>query len=403
MRVERKEYFNKLISYMDKKIIKVITGVRRCGKSTLLEMFTDYLRNNGISENQIIFLNFDDLDNSDLCDADALYKYIKARIHKNKMLYVILDEIQMVPEFQKVINSCFLKDNIDIYITGSNSYMLSGELATLLTGRYIEIFMLPLSFKEFTTAIGLKENPEESYRKYIEQSSFPFTLNLEGNNAQIRDYLDSLYNTIVIKDITNRKKISDTLMLESVLKFAVDNVGNQLSNKKISDTMTSNGRKISSATVESYLSAFLESFVLFRAGRYDIKGKEHLKTLEKYYVVDAGFRKTLLGSSANADVGHVLENVIYLELLRRGYKVYVGKIDSLEVDFIAMNDKTIKYIQVSASVRDESVLERELKPLKMIKDSYSKCILTLDKDPQADFNGISRINALEWLMGVSEF
>lgn len=403
MEIMREEYFQRLVGYKDKKIIKVITGVRRCGKSTLLKMYKDYLLENSVTAEQIIDINFEDFDYEDLLDAKALYAYIKERIVPDKMTYLILDEIQNVKDFQKVVDSLFLKDNIDIYITGSNSYMLSGELATLLSGRYIKIEMLPFSFYEFVKANQMEDNPERAYQQYVESGSFPYVSHLEKEKHQIYDYLKSIYDTIILKDVIGRKKITDVMMLESVIRFLADNIGNQLSTKKISDTMTSNGRSINVRTVESYLSAFMDSYIIYQAKRFDIKGKQYLKTLEKYYLVDIGLRNAMLGNKSNADVGHILENVIYLELIRRGYEVYIGKVDNVEVDFVARNEKGVKYIQVSASVRDENTLQRELRPLQKIADNYPKCIMTLDIDPEADYEGIRRINALDYLMHRVEF
>lgn len=403
MEIMREEYFQRLVGYKDKKIIKVITGVRRCGKSTLLKMFKDYLLENAVMKEQIIDINFEDFDYEHLLDVKALYAYIKERIVPDKMMYLILDEIQNVKEFQKVVDSLFIKENMDIYITGSNSYMLSGELATLLSGRYIKIEMLPFSFAEFVIANQMEDNLERAYQKYVENGSFPYVSNLEVEKNQIYDYLKSIYDTIILKDVISRKKITDVMMLERVIRFLADNIGNPLSTKKISDTMTSNGRSINVRTVESYISAFMDSYIVYQAKRYDVKGKQYLKTIEKYYMVDIGLRNAMLGSSANADVGHILENVIYLELLRRGYEVYIGKVDSVEVDFVAKGTKGLKYIQVSASVRDANTLERELRPLQKISDHYPKCIMTLDVDPEADYEGIRKINALDFLMHRVEF
>lgn len=395
--IERKEYFDKLLGYKDKKIIKVITGIRRCGKSTLLSLFQDYLLKNGVEEKQIIAINFEDYEFDELKNSKELYKYIKERLLSDRMMYIFLDEIQNVQEFQKVVDSFFIKENIDIYLTGSNAYMLSGELATLLSGRYIKIEMLPLSFAEYVSEKGEGKSLDESYLEYIETSSFPYALNLNKETRQIKEYLTSIYDTIILKDVIGRKKISDVMMLESVIRFLMDNIGNQLSTKKISDTMTSNGRNINVRTVESYVSAFMESYIVYQTKRYDIKGKQYLKTLEKYYIVDIGLRNTMLGN-AGKDVGHVLENVIYLELIRRGYDVYIGKVDDVEIDFVIKDEQGTKYIQVAASVRDENTLARELRPLQKVQDHYPKCIMTLDRDPIADYEGIKRINALDYLI-----
>ena len=392
--IERKEYFEKLIALRDKQIIKVITGVRRCGKSTLLEMFRSYLLDNGVPEKNIVSINLEDYDFKALRQPDALHEYIKSRLIKSETTYIFIDEIQQCSSFPEVIDSLYIKPNVDIYLTGSNATMLSGEIATLLTGRYIEISMLPLSFKEYVSATS-GDNLPQKYREYLETGSFPYAINLLGQPRELRDYLEGLYNTIVVKDIANRRKISDTMMLESIVRFVFDNIGN--SSKKIADTMTSEGRKIDVKTVEKYLNSLLESFIAYRATRFNIKGKQHLKTLEKYYIVDIGLRYMLLGS-ASTDVGHILENVVYLELLRRGFDVYVGKLGELEIDFVAIDNKKTLYFQVAATVRDEATLRRELAPLEKINDHYQKYILTLDDDPEADYNGIRRINALEWLI-----
>ncbi len=395
--IQRNEYLKKLISFKDKQLIKVITGVRRCGKSKLLEIYQDYLISQGVSEDQIIAINFEDYDFAYLMDADKLYNYVKERLIKKKMTYVFLDEIQHVQDFPKVVDALYIKDNTDIYITGSNAYMLSSEIATLISGRYVEIMMLPLSFKEYVAYLGGSKELGKIYSDYLTSSSFPYTLDLKGQPKEIRDYLDAVYNTIVVKDVANRKKIADTMMLESVTRFMFDNIGNPLSTKKVADTMTSDGRKIDVKTVEKYIDALQESYILYQAKRYNIKGKQYLKTLEKYYVVDIGMRYMLLGTRST-DVGHILENVVFLELIRRGYDVYVGKVDNLEVDFVAMSSGGITYFQVAASVRDKATLQRELNPLQKINDHYPKFILTLDDDPEADYGGIRRINALDWLL-----
>ena len=395
-RIARPDYLSKLIAFRDKQVIKVITGVRRCGKSTLMEIYEDHLRTLGVADEQIVAVNFEDYDFFTLRNPTALYAYLKERLHPNKMTYIFLDEVQRCEKFPEVVDSLTLKKNVDIYLTGSNATMLSSEIATLLSGRYVEIRMLPLSFSEYITATGETDNLARAYRSYLETGSFPYALELADQPKELRDYLDAIYNTIVVKDITQRHQISDTMMLESITRFIFDNIGNPLSTKKIADTMTSAGRKIDVRTVEKYLSALMESFIIYQAKRYNIKGKQYLKTLEKYYVVDIGLRQLLLGTRA-MDVGHILENVIYIELLRRGYDVYVGKIDDLEVDFVAMDPQGIIYYQVAATVRDENTLHRELAPLEKIADHYPRMILTLDGDPPADYNGIQRINALEWL------
>lgn len=395
--IKRKEYLQQLINWRDKKLIKVITGVRRCGKSTLMELYQNYLRKQGVGAEQIISINFEDYDYIDLLEPKKFYAYIKERLLPGRMTYLFFDEIQNVKDFERVIDSLYIKPNVDIYITGSNAYMLSSDLATLLSGRYIEIKMLPLSFKEYVAASGDERELAKKYRSYIATSSFPYVLDLAQDARTIREYLSGIYNTIVVKDITQRNKFPDTMMLESVLRFAYDNIGNILSTKKIADTMTSDGRKIDAKTVEKYLSALLECYMLYQCKRYNIKGRQYLKTLDKYYAVDMGMRQVLLGSKA-MDAGHILENVVYLELLRRGYAVYIGKVDDLEVDFVAMDNKGMTYYQVSATVRDEKTLQRELASLQSINDHYPKILLTLDEDPEMEYAGIRKINALDWLL-----
>lgn len=395
--IPRDEYLNFLLRFKNQQLIKVISGIRRCGKSTLLELFREYLLNNGVDKEQIIFINFEDLEYEELQDYHKLYNYVKSKMIPDKMNYVFLDEIQHVKNFEKAVDSLFIKKNADIYITGSNAYFMSGELATLLSGRYVELKMLPLSFSEFCTGTPDSISVSEKYRLYIENSSFPYVLRYENDYRDVKEYLLSLYNTILIKDIVERYKISDIMLLESVVRFVFDNIGNQLSVSKIANTIKSDGRNISTKTVDKYLQALVDSMMIYQANRYNIKGKQYLKTLEKYYVVDIGLRYALLGKRGY-DVGHILENVIYLELIRRGYDVYIGQVGELEVDFVAMNDNGSEYFQVSASVRDEKTLERELKSLQKINDNYPKYILTLDDDPVCDYDGIKKINALDWLL-----
>ena len=401
MTIQRKEYLKKLIAFRDKQLIKVVTGVRRCGKSTLLKMYQEWLREQGVEASRIISINFEDIDYEELTDYRKLYDYLKEHLNSERMTYIFLDEIQNVADFPKVVDSLYIKNNVDIYMTGSNAYMLSSEIATLISGRYVQIEMLPFSFKEYMESTGSMNDRGIKYTEYLENSSFPQTLELKGQPDEIRDYLEGLYNTIVVKDIVNRKKITDTMMLKSLLRFVFDNIGNPLSSKKIADTMTSAGRKIDVKTVEKYLEALTESYILYQAKRYNIKGKQYLKTLEKYYVVDVGLRFMLLGSK-QMDAGHILENVVYLELLRRGYDVYVGKINEFEVDFVAQNSRGTAYFQVALTVRDEKTLQRELRPLQSIRDHYPKMILTLDEDPETQYDGIRRVNARDWLLGLTD-
>lgn len=398
MLIQRDEYLDFLMSWKDKQIIKVISGIRRCGKSTLFELFCTRLQNDGVLPEQIIMLNFEDAENEELCDYKKLYEYVKSKMLPDKMNYIFLDEIQHVSNFEKAVDSLFIKKNTDVYITGSNAYFMSSELATLLSGRYVELKMLPLSFKEYVSAFDDNRSLEDLYKDYVYNSSFPYTVEL-NSRRNIYAYLDGLFNTIVLNDIVQRKRINDPLMLKSVIKFMFDNIGNPCTAKKISDTMTSKGRKISNHTVENYLEGLTDSLLMYRVSRYDIKGKEHLQLLDKYYIADVGLRYYLLGT-ANADMGHILENVVYLELIRRGYRVYVGKNASAEVDFVAQDiDGNTEYYQVSWSVRDEQTLKRELGALESIQDHNPKYILTMDNDPPISYNGIRQKYVLEWLLG----
>ena len=384
----------KLKKWKDKDVIKVVTGIRRCGKSTLYELFINYLHSVGIDSEHIISINLEAPD-YDFQNYRDLYNYVMERIGDSGKYYVFLDEVQNVKEFQKAVDGLYIKKNVDVYITGSNAYLLSGELATLLSGRYIEIRMLPLSFREYRDYFGI-EGDEKLYLRYVNNSSFPYALKLD-DEGEVDDYLDSIYNTIIVKDIAIRKKLADTGMLRSITEFLFSSVGSTMSVKKIADTLNSNGRKISVHTVESYLEALTESYIFNRVSRYDIKGKQYLETGEKYYATDVTMRYALLGRK-NLDVGHILENVVYLELIRRGYRVYIGKIGDNEVDFIAINKEGREYYQVSYTTRDERTLERELSSLQKISDHYPKFILTMDMDPVADYEGIKRINVLEWLV-----
>ena len=401
MIIQRKEYLDKLIALKDKQLIKIVTGIRRCGKSTLLEIYQEWLKKQGVLDEQIISINFENLDYEELTDYKKLYTYLKTHMIKGKKNYIFLDEVHHILDFPKVVDSLYIQKNVDIYITGSNAYMLSSEIATLISGRYVQIEMLPLSFKEYMESTGSMADRGTKFMEYLQKSSFPYALELKEQPNEIQDYLEGIYNTIVVKDIVTRKKISDTMMLRSLLRFVFDNIGNPLSSKKIADTMTSDGRKIDTKTVEKYLSALTESYIIYQAKRYNIKGKQYLKTLEKYYVVDIGLRFMLIGSQ-QADMGRILENVVYLELLRRGYEVYVGKVDEYEVDFVAQNSKGTTYFQVALTVRDEKTLERELRVLEAVKDHYPKYLLTLDDDPETQYNGIRRVNARDWLLGVTD-
>jgi len=397
MLIERTEYMSLLEKWRDKRMIKVVTGIRRCGKSSLLRMFKDKILTDGVSKEQVVELNFEELDNEPLLDYKALHTYLKQQLQRDRMNYIFLDEIQMVDGFQKVIDSLFLLDNVDIYLTGSNAYMLSGEIATLLTGRYVEIKMLPFSFREFTHGPPAGTSAEDAYRKYIENGSFPYIMQIEHDQEMVNEYLTGLYNTIVLKDVVNRRKITDVMMLQNLVRFLADNIGNISVIKRISDTMTSLGRKISVHTVENYISALTDSYVFYSAPRYDAKGKQLLKTGQKLYLADVGLRNVINGTKGG-DLGHILENVVYLELTRRGGGGYAGKTGNAEIDFVVVKGNDKVYYQVSLSVRDEGTLKRELDPLESLSDNYPKYLLTMDNDPVIQHDGIKQLYVLDWLL-----
>lgn len=396
--INRTEYLDELKKWRGKDLIKVVTGIRRCGKSTLFELFIKYLKEEGISKEHIISINLESLEYN-FSGYKELYDYVVSQIKDDKKYYVFLDEVQNVKEFQKAVDGLYIKKNIDIYITGSNAFLLSGELATLLTGRYIEIKMLPLSFKEYVSFFSNNNNYQELFLRYMKNGGMPGTLSvLDLENDEINKYLDSIFSTIVFKDIMARNKIIDKALLENIIKFIFDSIGSPISTKKISDTLTSRGMSTSNHTVENYITAFVESYLIYKAERFDVKGKNLLVRNYKYYSVDTGLRSYLLGKKANSDMGHILENIVYLELLRRGYRVYVGKVDDMEVDFVAENYEGIKYFQVALTVRNEKVLERELRVLQKTGDHYPKYLITMDMDLTSDYNGITKINVIDWLL-----
>ena len=411
IRIDRKEYLDFLVKSKDRQIIKVVSGVRRCGKSTLFEIYKDFLLENGVAKNQIISINFEDIDYEELTDYKKLYEYIKSKMIGDKKNYIFLDEIQHVDKFEKVVDSLFIKENTDLYITGSNAYFMSSELATLLSGRYIELKMLPLSFKEYYQAkleyekLEQKENRTSKtiiqyYNEYIVNSSFPYTLQLDSDLKNIHEYLSGIYNSVLLKDIVARLKISDVMRLESVVKYIFDNIGNLTSLSKIANTLTSMGRKTDAKTIEKYIRGLTDSLLVHEVSRYNIKGKEFLSTLSKYYVTDLGLRQMILGNR-NIDTGHILENIIYLELLRRKGNVYVGQFDKNEIDFVVINSNEIEYYQVALTVLDENTLKRELDAFKNIKDNYPKYLITLDDViANTDYDGIKVRNALEWLLEI---
>ena len=397
-KIRRTKYIEELKKWKDKNLIKVVTGIRRCGKSTLFELYIEYLKEMKIDDKHIISINLESID-YDFKNYRELYNYVMSKIKDNKKYYVFLDEVQNIEEFQKAVDSLYIKDNIDIYITGSNAFLLSGELATLLTGRYVEIKMLPLSFKEYILAYENNNNYQSLFLEYMKNGGMPGILSISDlDNNDINTYLDGIFSTVVVKDIMARNKIVNKILLENIIKFIFDSIGSTISTKKISDTLTSKGISTSNHTVENYIRAFVESYLIYKAERFDVKGKNLLVRDYKYYVVDTGLRSYLLGKKADSDMGHILENIVYLELLRRGYKVYVGKVDNNEIDFVAENRDGIKYFQVALTVRDEKVLERELRSLQNTGDHYPKYLITMDMDLEADYSGITKINIIDWLL-----
>lgn len=403
--VQRKEYINQLLSWKDDRVIKVVTGIRRCGKSTLLAQFQNILREKGIEDEQIISINFEELEYEDLLDYKKLYTFLKERINPNKQNYIFLDEIQRVESYEKVVDSLYVKEYIDIYITGSNSYMLSGDLATLLTGRYVEIKMLPLSFKEFSEARG--DASEKAFSEYLAVGGLPYIASMDQNTEKLNTYLEGIYNTVIIKDIEERqsrkesdpskRRVSNIVLLKSIAKFLASVVGSPISIRSVTDYLISNGRKVSPNTVDNYIEALCESFIFYEVERFDIAGKELLKTNKKYYMVDLGLRNYIL-PKRTYDLGFSIENIVCFELLRRGYQVNIGKLGDTEVDFVARKNDEIKYYQVTADMTAESTFTREMRSLKAINDNYEKIVLTLDRFTLGNYEGIKVINVLDWLL-----
>lgn len=401
--IERPDLLKKIVSHKDHTgIIKVITGIRRCGKSTLFELYKDYLLNNGIKQEQIIHIDLDNLDNKHLTGDKVLYEYIKSKILSEEMHYIFLDEIQNVNNFQLLLNSLNKKNNVDLYITGSNAHLLSGELATLLSGRYIQIKVYPLSFKEYLNFLDYNNQIDITkknilFEEYKTYGGFPFITNYRNDKDNMINYLEGIYNTVVVKDVLQRNKIDDNIRLEKIMLFLADNIGSLTSINNIKNQMVNDNFRINVATIENYISSLLNSFLIYKVPRYNIKGKELLKTNDKYYIADMGLRYYLLRKN-DKDLGHMLENIVYLELLRRDYKVYVGKYNSLEVDFVAIKEDNKLYIQVCETLLGEQTREREFKPLKMIDDNYRKIIITKDIILSGNSDGIEYKNIIDWLL-----
>ena len=403
--VERKEYLEHLIQWKDEQVIKVVTGIRRCGKSTLLLQYQEWLKASGVSDEQIVTINFEELEYEELQDYKKLYAYLKNRLCKGKMTYIFLDEIQKVSAFEKVVDSLYVKPQVDLYVTGSNACMLSGDLATLLTGRYVEIKMLPLSFYEFLEVTG--SGQEQGLSEYMRDGGLPYVAVMDRTPEKVDTYLEGIYNTVIVKDIEDRqarkesdsdkRKINDILLLKTIARYLASIVGNPVSIRSITDYFISNGRKISPNTVSDYVEALTESFIFYPAERFDIIGKQLLKANRKMYIVDLGLRNHIL-PRRQYDLGFSLENIVYFELLRRGYRVMIGKIGSTEVDFVAEKQGTYTYFQVTADMTAQETFEREMKPLRRIRDNYEKIVLTGDRLTLGNYDGIQVKYLPDWLL-----
>lgn len=404
--VERKEYLDRLIQWKDEQVIKVVTGIRRCGKSTLLLQYQSWLKLNGISEKQIVSINFEELEYEELQDYRKLYSYLKEHLCEGEKTYFFLDEIQKVPSFEKVVDSLYVKPDVDIYITGSNACMLSGDLATLLTGRYVEIQMLPLSFREFLEITGM--DPDRGLAEYMRDGGLPYVAVMDRTTEKVDTYLEGIYNTVIVKDIEDRqarkesepdrRKITDILLLKTIARYMASVAGNPVSIRSITNYLSSNGRKVSPNTVSDYVEALTESFIFYPAERFDIVGKQLLKANRKFYIVDLGLRNHILPRS-EYDLGFSLENIVYFELLRRGCRVMIGKVGNTEVDFVAEKQGAYTYFQVTADMTAKETFDRELKPLTNIRDNYKKVVLTGDRFTIGNYNGIQVVNLSDWLLG----
>lgn len=405
--VERKAYLRQLLSWKDEKIIKVVTGIRRCGKSTLLKQYQEYLLMNGIGAEQIISINFEELENEPLLDYKALYQYIKERLCKGKMTYIFLDEIQKVESFEKAVDSLYVKDQTDLYLTGSNAYMLSGDLATFLTGRYIEISMLPFSFKEYVSVTGLQQ--DAAFLEYTRSGGFPYISVMNRTDEKVDMYLEGIYHTVLIRDIedrqarkereTGKRKITDIALLKTIARYLASVIGSPVSIKSVTDYLISSGRKISPNTVSDYVEALTEAFIYYPAERFDIVGKQLLRVNRKLYLVDLGLRGHILPRE-QYDLGFSIENIVFFELLRRGNKVTIGKLGTAEVDFVAQRQGVVSYYQVTADMTAQETFEREMRPLRNIHDNYEKTILTLDRFSVGNYEGIKVVNVIEWLLDM---
>lgn len=405
--VRRSVYLHELLKWRDEKVIKVITGLRRCGKSTLLLQFQEELINKGTDPSQIISLNFEALENEALLDYHTLYKHIIDQLIPDRMNYIFLDEIQLVNDFQKAVDSLYIRENVDLYITGSNAYLLSGELATLLSGRYIEVNVLPFSFKEFFE-LNPSEDRDQSFQKYLRFGSMPYIAGISDPAEKADAYLEGIFNTIIVKDIElrqqrlekdnpNKRKITDLALLKTIAKYLASSIGNPIAVNHILASVNKTGRKISFNTIDDYVEALIEPYLFYKAERFDVIGKQLLKQNYKLYISDLGLRRHLL-PRMEYDLGHSLENIVYLELLRKGFAVNIGKVGQTEVDFVVKKGDIYSYYQVTASMLEQTTFDREMAPLKQIRDNYPKSVLTLDRFTEGNYEGIEVMNMIDWLL-----
>ena len=404
--INRPEYLAQLIENRDIDLVKIVTGIRRCGKSSLLDLFHQYLLDDGVENINIIHMNLESLRYRDLTDYVSFYDYVSERIPKEGKTYLIFDELQAVEHWEKAIESFRLDFDTDIYITGSNAYLLSTEFSTLLSGRYVEIRMLPLSFKEFLTfyEFGASITQEEKFQKYLQFGGMPILREYQFNEIRINQALEGIYSTVVLRDVLQKNSGADQNMLQKIVLFLCSNIGSITSPNNIGNVLSnegnihkSKGKNVAGKTVGKYIDMLHEAFVFYSVGRYDVKGKQLLKTLGKNYIIDMGFRNMLLGYR-DADRGHIIENIVFLELIRRDYRVYIGKVGETEVDFVAERPNDKLYIQVTESMQLPETRERELRPLKMISDNYEKIVLSMDRNYISSYDGIKVLNLIDWLL-----
>ena len=404
--INRPEYLNQLIQHRDVDLVKIVTGIRRCGKSSLLDLFHQYLSDSGVPDVNVIHMNLESLRYRNLTNHLSFYDYVSERIPKSGKTYLIFDELQAVEHWEKAIESFRLDFDVDIYITGSNAYLLSTEFSTLLSGRYVEIRMLPLSFKEFLTFYEFAPSvtTEEKFQRYLQFGGMPILREYQFNEARSNQALEGIYSTVVLRDILQRNNQVDHRILQKIMLFLCSNIGSITSPNNIGNVLSHEGdiqqgsrKNVAGKTVDKYISMLRSAFIFFSVGRYDVKGKQLLKTLGKNYIIDMGFRNMLLGYR-DADRGHIIENIVFLELIRRDYRVYIGKVGETEIDFVAEKPNDKLYIQVTESMQSPETRDRELKPLRMIPDNYEKIVLSMDRNYINSYDGIKSLNLIDWLL-----